>query len=613
MKKIIIFCVLFLLECFILTSFVFAQNANYAEQEWHYKVSKPGTSPRYTDPPIGCPSEFEIQAVLGDVDHDGYPEVVFVRCNQVNVLEDIGFDRDLANVIWSYPTDVVDYFLEVPIAEIEDMDQDGLLEIVAPINKGFVVLKPWDKNGTLVEKPEDALLWKYQNTSAPPEHFYHYAIGDVNNDSFSDVISIERMFNHQVRVTAVGGKEHTVIWEYLTSGEATNLIPPTLFDMDNDGHLDVIIQFDNTVEVLKVFPNTNPIRVMNWICLIPKLRVLSEGLSAADLDNNGTPELIVKAAWADVGVVVDARIYILTVRDGQLDVMLDYDHPYNNNFSPNSEAIGDVDNDGKDLEIAVSNQSEAYIINNQGQLLWRTEYSHQYYSNPTLADLDKDGDLELVIVDSAKINGEWVDRLLIFDPVLDPLNPENHVNPVYEAIITSNGSGYGTPVIGDLNGDGLLEIVFNTVENKDNIIGALWSYRANLSLEEPNKVVWQTIQANNHKTNLGEHGRLKPNQNEPKNKSFQRGDVNDDGRLDLSDPISLLNFVYRGGATPGCLDAADFNNDGNLDTKNDTRDTVTLLNYFFLGGPVLPDPFMTCGIDTSTSLGCSRYPLCPGN
>ena len=68
-------------------------------------------------------------------------------------------------------------------------------------------------------------------------------------------------------------------------------------------------------------------------------------------------------------------------------------------------------------------------------------------------------------------------------------------------------------------------------------------------------------------------------------------DFNQDGRFDLSDAVSLLAYLFTGGASPPCGDGTiadpanqallDANGDGNLDIS----DAAYKLNYLFTGGP----------------------------
>lgn len=75
---------------------------------------------------------------------------------------------------------------------------------------------------------------------------------------------------------------------------------------------------------------------------------------------------------------------------------------------------------------------------------------------------------------------------------------------------------------------------------------------------------------------------------------FLRCDANQDGAIDVADPIFLLDYGFRTGPAPPCLDAADANDSGDVDLA----DAIFLLDYLFGSGrhpwpPVVvpgPDP-----------------------
>ncbi len=78
--------------------------------------------------------------------------------------------------------------------------------------------------------------------------------------------------------------------------------------------------------------------------------------------------------------------------------------------------------------------------------------------------------------------------------------------------------------------------------------------------------------------------------------TFRRGDTNLDGKVDISDPVGTLGFLFLGAASDSlpCKDAADSNDDGKLDLS----DAVYTLTYKFLGGAETPAPGpLTCGAD----------------
>jgi len=88
---------------------------------------------------------------------------------------------------------------------------------------------------------------------------------------------------------------------------------------------------------------------------------------------------------------------------------------------------------------------------------------------------------------------------------------------------------------------------------------------------------------------------------------FLRSDSTDDGRVNLSDAVFSLSYLFRGGDPPVCTDAADANDDGELDVS----DPVYTLNYLFGGGPQPAGPFGECGTDpTADALACGALEQC---
>jgi hypothetical protein len=81
----------------------------------------------------------------------------------------------------------------------------------------------------------------------------------------------------------------------------------------------------------------------------------------------------------------------------------------------------------------------------------------------------------------------------------------------------------------------------------------------------------------------------------PVDKNFIRGNANNDLKVNIADPIWIINELFRGGPNSICADAADVNDDGNLDAS----DAVYLIDYLFVGGTAPPAPFPVCGTDPS--------------
>jgi hypothetical protein len=94
----------------------------------------------------------------------------------------------------------------------------------------------------------------------------------------------------------------------------------------------------------------------------------------------------------------------------------------------------------------------------------------------------------------------------------------------------------------------------------------------------------------------------------PAGVAFRRGDSNGDGKMDITDAVNTLSFLFTGGVEPGCMDAADASDDGQVDIT----DVVASLGYLFLGSepPPAPGPD-SCGSDPSADeLGPCIYESC---
>ena len=80
---------------------------------------------------------------------------------------------------------------------------------------------------------------------------------------------------------------------------------------------------------------------------------------------------------------------------------------------------------------------------------------------------------------------------------------------------------------------------------------------------------------------------------------FIRGNANDDFKVDIADPIWILNELFRGGPATACQPAADANFDGTITIA----DTAYLIGYLFGGGDEPPAPFPGCGVLTPEEAG----------
>jgi hypothetical protein len=77
--------------------------------------------------------------------------------------------------------------------------------------------------------------------------------------------------------------------------------------------------------------------------------------------------------------------------------------------------------------------------------------------------------------------------------------------------------------------------------------------------------------------------------------------------LNLTDPIGLLTYLFRGGQQPSCLNACDANDDA----RADLSDAVYRIAYLFQHGPAPSAPFPDCDLDpTPDALSCESETVC---
>ena len=89
---------------------------------------------------------------------------------------------------------------------------------------------------------------------------------------------------------------------------------------------------------------------------------------------------------------------------------------------------------------------------------------------------------------------------------------------------------------------------------------------------------------------------------------FIRGDANQDGSLNIADPVEMLNLLFGVNPSISCADALDANDDGGANIA----DPVYILGGLFTMGPPPSAPFPDCGLDpTPDSLECLSHAGCP--
>jgi len=98
----------------------------------------------------------------------------------------------------------------------------------------------------------------------------------------------------------------------------------------------------------------------------------------------------------------------------------------------------------------------------------------------------------------------------------------------------------------------------------------------------------------------------------PAGTDFLRGDSNASGDRNITDGVFILNWLFLGGREPPCLDAADYDDDGEVDISDGVSAIGCLFTWEGCPEPAAPGSF-NCGSDPTTDfLPTCNFQICDG-
>ncbi len=317
------------------------------------------------------------------------------------------------------------------------------------------------------------------------------AVADFDGDGDKEIVAGGQ--DGRVYVIAYDGANWSVVWERQTATDLNAAGPPNttattevraapaVADLDGDGHMEIVLTLGGDISrhknggvLVYRYQSSWSFAVMGqWPQ--PRLDIVGGGEGAsnpdgywdgiwgspalADMDGDGDLEVIVEGfdrrlhAWHHDGTVMEGW----PITRGNGDALL--------RGGWSSPAVGDIDGDGlpeavfgtdsppwEDGALPDYTKATVWAVNGDSSNVpgFPVATSQTIQSSPALGDIDGDGELEIVVGTGSGIAGTGGYKVYAWNGDGTPV--ANWPRP-------TNGNMLAPPALGDLDGDGDLEVV----------------------------------------------------------------------------------------------------------------------------------------------------------
>ena len=339
--------------------------------------------------------------------------------------------------------------------QAQDHDANGLMDPSVPVSDGRYndIHHSFSVMGVQPGWP----VTLHDNVKGSP------VLADLDDDGDLDVVI--QSTDGWVHILADDGSSWNSHWPMLSGGWGSINVHscPTIVDLDGDGDLDVLSVHAYGCHARDVITGSN---ISGWPVEMGGSAALGfypsmSSPAIGDVDGDGHPEVVICRHLSDT-TSLEPTVYLFEHTGGWRTWCRNLEPGLGGSSVICTPAIGDVSSIHSGLEIVVCTaegfqtdkessdektfNSAVYLLDpSDGSNIWKTSFNCWFYSSPVVGDVDNDGVNEIIIGTSG---GTQTNMVLVLDGNTGAVEHTWNVG----------GWVMGPVALGDLNDDGYLDI-----------------------------------------------------------------------------------------------------------------------------------------------------------